>query len=356
MDWLADGIQNTFSLELIDVNDLEQSYGWFDGNVTGGKITEGYYADHRIAATLDVEGITIADNQCVRIWHTATLGAEQYTHELGTFMVNTSSMTLERGIYTGTIDLESMLAKYSNDLRANDRAVSGKVVAFFYDVVRNAFGVPQVNSGVPGDAQFSPWVWEFGDSVYSALQTAADACNARLDVDTHGRTILTPYTAPSQKDMTFTIDGMVLTSGFTNEVGDIVNRVVVEYQQNGKDDAGNDLPAIFGSASVAENHPWHPNKIGRWYTKSYTESEPSDPTQTGINNLAQRYLNDNLGRTSKWEGNGIWLPYKVGEVGWVDYTDSDTGESKQGRMMIQQKEYNLDYLMQTKYIFNELDV
>lgn len=356
MDFTADGIQNSFTFELVDVNNLNASYGYLEG-VTGGSVTEGYYTDNRIAATIDLVGTRIASNQAVRIWHTAQLGDETYTHALGTFMVEKDAPTLEHGVYSGTVNLESMLAKFDDDLRCGDRGVGQEaIVPWFKSVVTNAFAVPYVSPNLSTTKTFTSWVWEHAKSVYWALSQAASAINARVDVDETGRITLMPYTAPSVKDSTFTIDGMVLAPGFTNELGDIVNRCIVKYDQNGKDENDNDLPTLYGDAQVAKTHPWHPSKIGRWYTKEYSETEPSDPTASGIQKLAEHYLAENSGRTSKWEGSGLWVPYRVGEVGWVSYVDSDTGESKSARMMIQQKEYNLDALMETKYIFDELDV
>lgn len=350
MDWSASGIQNAFRYELVDAQNLDTSYGTLEG-VTGCKITEGYYTDNRIGATLDLVGARIPDGQAVRIYHTAKHGTETYTHELGTFLVENDEPTIRYGAYDGSVELLSMLSRYSTDLIGMDYGIGQcSITEWFRATVEDAFGTAVVDKNLASGLEFSSWVWEFGKSTYWALQQAADAIGGRLTVDTHGRTVLEKYVVPKRRSDTFSIDGMYLERGFKNTLGDKCNRVVVQYQPSGED-----AVPLYADVRLEKDHPWYHKKLKRWYTNSYTENELANPTIDGINEKAREYLALNKTATSTWEGSGLWHPATPGEVGQVSYIDSKSGVSKSGRMMLQTKEYNCDASMRTTYTFGEVD-
>lgn len=347
MDWAASGIINTFDYELVNCVSLASTGERLTG-VTGCSIKEAYYADTRASATLELDGSRIPEGMAVRIWHTATLGDEQVTEALGTFMVDEDSPTISYGRMSGEVSLVSMLARYSTDLIGTDMGVSDVPVASWFEAaVADGFGVPLVMPGIDRSKTFSPWVWEFAKSTLWALNQAADAVGGRIDVDGYGRTVLSPYGVPSSRADTFEITPNVLEVGITRTDGDRVNRVVVCYEPSDGD-------PIYADVRVDAAHPWHPSKIGRWYTKDYNESQPEDPTQAGIERLARRYLAVNSDASRKWEGKGLYLPVKCGEVGRLTYSDADGGESVNARVMLQQKSYKLDAAMETSYVLDEV--
>lgn len=354
INWSASGIKNTFRYELVDAVNLDYSYGELEG-VTGCKITESYYSDNRVAASLDLVGSRIPDGQAVRIWHIAEYDGERYTYELGTFLVDSDEPEIQYGEYTGTVSLLSTLSRYTTDLIGWDLGVGAvPIVQWFKDTVTDGFGTPYVDGNLDTTAVFTDWVWEFGKSTYWALNQAAGAINGRLNVDGHGRTVLEPYVAPSRRAQTFEIDGMYLERGFKNTLGDKCNRVVVMYQPT-SEDSEEDVPAIYADVRLDAAHKWHQNKLKRWYTNSYTVEQLADATEAGVKAKAEEYLAANMSQTSKWEATGLYVPYNVGEVGRVTYKDAPDGISKSGIMMIQQKEYNCDAAMETSYVFSEVN-
>lgn len=347
MDWLASGIKNEFAYELVDCVSLSSTGEWLSG-VTGGEVKEAYYADTRASATLELDGGRIPEGRAVRIWHTATLGDEAVTQALGTFLVDEDSPTLMYGRLSGEVSLVSTLARFSTDLVGADVGIGDVPVADWFEAtVRDGFGVPVVMPGIDRQKTFSPWVWEFGKSALWALNQAADALNGYLEVDAYGHAVLSPYGVPSSRSDSFELTQEALEVGVARTDGDRVNRVVVSCETSEGD-------PIFAEARVDASHPWHPSRTGRWYTKSYTESQIEDPTQAVIEQLAQKYLALNSSAARKWEGTGLWLPIGCGEVGRLVYSDSDGGETASARVMLQQKTYKLDAAMETSYVLNEV--
>ena len=346
--WLQSGIKNSFTYEMLDCQSLNTSYGFLEG-VTSCKITESYESDTRVSGTLEVSGVRPGDGYAIRIRHKAECGGDTKEQVIGTFMVGSDSPKYLYGQYSGQINLVSMLDRFSQDYVTSDIGVSGwNACDWFEEKVTDGQGIAWVNPNVSRDSIMSDWVWEFGTSLLSALFTCAEKINGRVGVDELGRVTLNPYNAPSALSSSFTIDGYTLSAGLERTDGDRVNRVGVKYQPSG------DGETQFATARLAATHEYSMEKLGRWLTKVYEVNQGENDASTTAQELADYYLSINNATTHKWEGSGLYRPIACGEVGEINYLDTEEGTPLSFKALLRQKEYNLDAAMETKYIFSQI--
>ncbi len=345
MDWTASGITNTFRYEMLDPW-CHDSRG--DLEVYSCSISEGYYTDAKAQADFEVSGNSYVENSAIRVWHSATLGEETITECIGTFIPDTQSETLKYGSSVLTLAMMHPLDKLATDYRNGDFSVdAGRNIAdFVKDRIEGSGADANISPAlVASNKGFSSaWIWEHGDSVLSAINKAADACNYRVGADEFGAVTFYPYVVPSARDIAYTFPTGALSITMPEvkiSTNEIVNCVNVK--------ATKDETTLTARATVAATHPWHFTRIGRWYGKTYEESQMDDFSQEAVNKKAKQYLAENDNTTRKWEATCLYVPIKCGDVVMFD-----TGDGTQVKAMVQQRKITCDKTMQMELILDEV--
>lgn len=343
MDWTASGIQNTFRYEMLDPW-LKISYG--DLEVYSCSISEGYYTDAKAQAEIECNGALYMANSAIRVWHSATLGDETITKCIGTFIPDTQNETLEYGESRITLSMMHPLDKLSTDCRCGDYGVSsGTDIASWVKSRIEGSGCNADVSPALTKTFASSWVWEHGESVLSAIQTAADACNYQVGADAMGNVTFYPYSPPSARDVAYTFPTKSLSITMPSvkiSTNEIVNMVNIK--------ATKDQETLTSRATVAGTHPWSFSRIGRWYAKNYEESQMDDFSQSAVDAKAKQYLAQNDDTTRKWEATCMYVPIHCGDVVMFDTGDG----AAQVKAMVQQRKITCDATMEMELILDEV--
>ena len=346
MDWTASGIKNTFRYEMLDPW-CRESRG--DIEVYSCSISEGYYTDAKAQADFEVNADEYIENSAIRIWHTAALDDEVITECIGTFIPDSQTRTIEHGNTTLELSMMHPLDKMATDYRCGDFGVAaGTSIAGF--VAARIEGSGCSANIAPALVEFgygfaSAWVWEHGESALSAIQAAADACNYQVGADAMGNVTFYPYVTPAGRDIAYEFgegELSVVEDGVKITESDIINCVVLK--------ATKDQETLVSRATVAASHPWHFTRIGRWYSKTYDETQMENFTQAAVDAKAKEYLSANDGTTRKWEATSLYIPLHCGDV--VTFRTGDgTAECT---AMIQQRKIKCDAAMEMQLVLDEV--
>lgn len=309
MDWGASGIAHEYTFELLDP--------WLTstrGNLTvyDCSITEGYYTDSKASVAIEADADTWIDNSAIRIYDTATLGTDTEQICLGTFVCESVTYEVTDARRIANIDGLHPIDKLTTDLHPGDYGIpEGASVADWCESIITGAGCnARIADGVSGTFA-SSWVWEHGESCLVALNRACGS-SYQVGADVYGNVTVSPYVEPYRRESSYTLTSTQITSAAKISSGDIVNRVVVQAEQ--------DDTQLYASAVVAATHPWTWARLGRWYTKSYTESSLDNFSQSAVQALADHYLAENDGTTRKWELTCLYLPnIQCGDVITVDF-------------------------------------
>lgn len=346
MDWFASGIRNEFRYEMLDPW-CRSSLG--DLPVYSCLISEGYHTDAKARAEIECDGSAYVENSAVRVWHTATLGAESATECLGTFVADTQSETLRHGASALALSMMHPLDKMATDCRCGDWGVSAgaDIASFVRGRVEGSGCTADIAQALEGSGKGFPsaWVWEHGESTLAAIQSAADACGYQVGADAMGNVTFYPYVAPANRDAAFEFPDGALSVTMPEvkvSTGDVVNCVNVK--------ATKDQDTITSRATVAADHPWHFTRIGRWYAKNYEESQMETFTQEAVDAKARRYLASNDGTSRKWEAECLYAPVRCGDV--VLFSTGDG--AARCKAMVQQRKIECDPLMRMELVLDEV--
>ena len=340
MDWAASGIANSFDFEMVDPFDLDVSKGVIQG-VTSAKLNEDYGSDYGSALSLGLDGAQVDLDCAVRVWHTATLGTDEVTEELGTFLIDKKPGNYKYGRYTGTLSLQSSLLRLGTDKRVGDRAVgSGSAIVPTLTSIMQASGATvAISPDFSGTATLSAsHVWEDGKSALEECKRLAEAIGGHLVTDTHGRVGMEPaITDAANLAPCFTIGPGIALAGVGIDDADVVNRVGVTYK------SGNTV--YRATATVPSTHPWHWARIGRWASLNQSVNSVTGTIQTALQRLADQYLAEATSTGRTFSVDTLYFPVKVGTAGMLDYQDSAADGGIWSKVILRAREVSLDASM-----------
>lgn len=313
---------------MVEANNLERVLGELDGvDLSGSSITAGYYTDTRVSAKLKIVGNdsirTTTDkwirSSFIRIVH--EVEGENYSNELGTFLVTNDGATREGATWVYELELQSMLYAISTDLFVEPwvRARGSSAMDCARRILQ-VTGRPYIERGAYDSRLKSTLVLESGKSYLQHLYTCMTAANNRVDVDGHGRVTLSPYVSPDAKSPLFTI-GMDETRGMieegslkrTTDYLKMVDTVAVSYKYN--DDSGGESVEreINAYVKVPDSSPISHAKRGYSSTEFHSLNEMNPPTAARARELAKQYLANNR-ESVEWQLNCAYMPIWEGDV------------------------------------------
>lgn len=345
MDWADGKRRDRFIFEQIDPNNLDAPRGWLDGVLLRNCcITQGYYTDMRVSATIVAVDPGYVENSLIRIHH--YVDAWGYHAELGTFFVESSEPTVSDGHEAVSFSLVSMMARVSDDrLVAHYPIPQGRYALTALRDLATRYGVDLLIADNCPNARYSKTaLYEFGESVMTVFFEVADKTNARLGVNGHGAMTVTRYVAPSARTPVFefsdangTIFGSVkITSDFFSTK----NRAGVMAKQ--------DEAEVMGYADLPSSSPMSRPRRGRRVTVVYNDDELSPFTRAAAAGVARSHLNEDAAEDREYEFDGVYVPMCEGDAATVVLA----GVSH--KCMLKTRDVPLSPGMVCSYVFKEV--
>ena len=321
IDWADLNRKGTIEVLMLPPANLNDSYGVLEGvDLANSTITEAYYTDSRISASLRYVGAGWIRQSALQIkykipeWHYETV--------LGTFFVDDDPSFKQNGMWFTDLNLSSALhvmglhsTGKQHWLPAGSYAKSA-----MYDVC-NAAHRELIDKNA-NDHRFSePYAFASDEYSLSRMFYLAGVSNNRLGVDPYGRITVEPYVIPSLRVPTFEIDlrddrgiahdDLSRSSSYLQmptechviyRFSETVGQETYDYE-------------ISGSA-IADGH----TSFG---ARGYIVSDVSivdelyPATKATAERLARENLAKSLTENSKWELTTEYLPIHQGDVGWL---------------------------------------
>lgn len=233
--------QNNVSVSvwMVDPHNLDVLRGELEG-VTAVTVTEGYYTDTRVSASVE----TLDDNYIPGSWLRIIVTADK-RYEFGTFGVQSRRISsAPEGSKTNVYTLQSVLWMLDSNQAFNLFTVAKGAKA--KQAIRRVCEIVDkeviFQPGAKDNRYYESKVWERSDSYYSILYDICSKAGDDLNVDGHGRISIEPYVTPINKESSWVLnfndpDGVVLDSGSTDtdDTGGIANRVVVVASNENSD-------------------------------------------------------------------------------------------------------------------------
>lgn len=369
--WTTSGRLDVFKFEQVAPNNYEKSLGYLDG-VTGGNLTFGYNTDLKVSGSLDVSATKFIENCIIRIHYCPSLDENQKKDiVLCTCYAYADEMKFDKGRYTGTLELVSTLARYTDDVLQTDFTI-GKNKTYKNELRRmlkreSSGGKYKFMSDVADKKCSSAEVFEKGKAQMEVIQNVADGLSAQVGVDTKGTMTFKKYIAPSKKSCTYklpsgqysvTLPGVEISTGKSEMPGRIAYLCEVSWKQkvyvldkNGKKQkytsgankgkyktkTETKKKTIVGKAQVKETSPLHYENRGRWITQvfSYNKNIGGDKVsstekvdeqlakiQKEANSKAASKLSSLTSGARTYSIECYYLPIECGQVVEFEYTAS----------------------------------
>ena len=256
-NWNTSGRVDSFSFEKISSKNLNTSLGSLGCLVTGGTLNYSYYSDLKVSGSLEVINAPSSmaqDQYLIRIWYCPSLDGVSQKIELGTFYFK-ANLHYENGMYRGTLELRSLLARHIDDLTIKKWTLAkGSKATECFKVVFKALGGFPVIKGIKDRRLSKIHIFDVGVSPMSILQYIADYCGGQITVNPHGQTVLQNYLTPSNKKkhiahIITANNNSVIKPGLqiSNSIKEIPNRVVCVYEEMN----GNTVRQYIGKAALA---------------------------------------------------------------------------------------------------------
>ena len=326
-DWNKSGRIDSFKFEKISTKDLNTSLGYLECLVTGGTLNFSYYSDLKVTGTLEVVNAPSTmseDEYLIRVWYVPTLDGEKKEIKLGTFYY-TTDLHYENGMYKGTINLRSMLARHIDDVTVRKWTLKkGRTSCGCYrDVFKALGGFPRIE-GIKNKKIQKRFVFDVGTAPMEILQYIADYCGGEITVNSQGQTVLKNYVSPSNKkksvahNITANAKSVVKAGvDISNSIKEIPNRVVCYFENT----VGKRTTSYIGKAALSSKEPRSRAKIGKWITKYYNITNCNKPYVKNLKAKAKKYLRSLNHKTIYYEFDTYYQPIEIGEVIQLKYDD-----------------------------------
>lgn len=301
--WTTSGRIDDFAFEKVSPNDFEKSLGYLKG-VTGGSLTFGYSTDLKVSGSIDVSTTSFVESCIIRVHYRPRLSNTQKKDIiLGTFFAYTGNMKFDKGRYTGTIELISTLARYTDDELQKNFTI-GKNKTYKNELKRlltneSQGGKYKFGTNVSDKKCTSALLTEMGKPTMEVIQKIASGLGARVDVNKYGTMVLEKYIAPSKRTCTLklptgkysvTMPAVEIAEPKSDMPNRVAYRCEVSYKANvyvldkngkkvkytsgankGKYKTKTETKKILvtGKAVVSKNSPLHYGNRGRWVTQTF---------------------------------------------------------------------------------------
>lgn len=308
---------------MVDPWNIEKTRGELEG-VTKISTTDGYYSDTKISGSIE----TIGDNYIPGSWLRISVDGEPVATLGAQFIKPTQA---PEGAKKKTYTLQSVLWMLDADITyclitiGQNTKCSAVINRCCKDTGKKVIFTPGWRDGLYQSAK----VYERTDSYRKVLADVCDKANDQLGADPMGRVEISPYTEPSSKTSTWTLDvddehGVVISPGYDDDdsTGSAYNRTLVIAI------GSNDQTIIAYSDAPASNPISHMQR-GWTRTQVHQVSDMQPFTQAQAQKLVNQYIPDDRSRGITRSCTCMYFPVKSGDV--IDWVQ----DGKRSRYLVQ---------------------
>lgn len=368
--WTVSGRTNSFAFEIVAANDLNKHLGWLEG-VTSGKLSFGYDTDLKVSGSLEVSSHKFVENCVIRVHFRPRLGTDKsHDRVLCTCIASTEKMKFDKGRYTGSVELRSVLAQYIDD-KLRDAFTIGKNKSYKAEFKRLVSAVGggkySISSNVKDKKCDKATAFEIGKAPIEVIQSIADSLGGQVGVDPNGRLVMEQYLTPAKRtcakrlptgEYSVTLPGVEIEDDGSSVPNRVSYKCAVSWKQKEyvldkkgrktrytsgsnkgkyKTQTKKKSKTITGRAQVASSSPLHFNNRGRWVSENYSMTKDLGTKglnsttalnnqlanlQKEMNNKAASKLTSISSRTKKYTIECYYLPVSCGEVVEFEYIAS----------------------------------
>lgn len=349
-----------FDFLLVQPNNLTNIIGKIDNvDISSVTITESYYTDTRTQARLEYYGEISNRQAYVKIVATETNSG--YTKTLGVFIPTSDNAIMENGIKKTTLNLESILYGIAQNVFETDWVCEKGSSAqdAMGNILVNKCSITPYNwfmfllgddseSDIPplGNAKtYFPnnYVIDASTSVLQGLFAIANTCDCRIGVTNTGYVYWTPYVAPSDRTLSFTIDvsssdsitidGISRSSNYLS----MASKIVVRAKEGGT--------TVCAIAYYSGDSRLSLANRGYYVAKFYDLESVTPFTSERVKQIASEYRSRTGKRNIEWELTTSFMPIHAGDVGTLRGTQ-DAPYSSPRKVLVKNKEINLSTMTQ----------
>lgn len=373
-DWAKSGIRDTYRWVMCDnrtMAEIEDLTGFREA-----RISASYEGDLKFTGTVDVSGSNFVTGRLLRCYHTATLESEgkSKTTCLGTFFVDNDDLTYLHGRYSGSMQLSSMLLRFTE---ARDTTpwtfTKGKSALSSWWQLMQSEGAKNYSTVSVKDANWKKTeVVDFGETRIKTMNVVADFLKAQVGVNPKGYITLTPYVAPKDKPVSWSVPygaSSLVFEGVNVNVNrsNCVNRYSVLYEQSVEQkvqdgvykakytDSNNvthqkgdpkfkttkvKVP-IYGCAELEESNAYSFAKRGRHVDETETLQNMTPETKDRANEIAKQRLGRYSRGSVQYTFDSYYMPYTIGDVIRFTYRDNEAAKGIDVDGIVTNIEYTL---------------
>ncbi len=325
-DWADGELRHLLVAELVDPRDHSQSLGALEVAPSGCRMTEGYYTDTRVSASLSVPDWSAYDGFAwVRLRHeelrsgwsetmmTGIVWDEGVSESSGALRASPTVVSALKALDADAIPCPLVMGQGGRALSAAAKVCS--------DVGRPWRALPGAT-----DYRFTdPRVWDAGTSRISVLFDLLELAGDRLGVDPDGVVTAARYVEPSRREPSMTLDaldphGVVLATEMrrSSDSHQVPGRSIATWKGTvGEGDDRRD-EQVGGYADVGSSHFASPGRRGYVVSEVHQVNDMAEPrTVAHAQRLARGFLPGDSAGTDEWEVECLWVPLHQGDA--VDF-------------------------------------
>ena len=326
MDWADLTMPGRMRAWMVEPNRLDNVLGELTGvKWDAGSIEAGYYTDTRTTAKI----VVLDGNWDYRSWIRLTYETEEYSAEVGTYVVTNDPKELKNGNGDLSLAMNSVLWTLAQE--ESDTAWSIDKGVHTSTLLKRLFekcGVAYNLAGLKEYCSTQPYTMKYDEKILKWLFDITNYTGNRPDVNGHGTICVAERIAPANIPQAFVFDledprGLV-KDGIHRESDWLTTpgRVIVRHQVG----SGDNAELIVAHADVSSSN--HASYAYRGYlmTKSKNVTDLSPETYEQAQKIADEYLVEqgtplvewtfSTAALPIWEGSGVTLlPHDVAYKG-----------------------------------------
>ena len=321
-DWTDRNRKDTVRVYMVSPTNLNEVIGELNGfEPEGSTLTWGYDTDTRTSGSIKAVDSNWVKNSRLRIVHEVREWG--FREELGTYVVTDVSADRNKGAWETTYTLQSTLYTMSEDYLPNHVSIAkGGLGIDFMKTIMSQAGVPYAVMPTANHWRSEKSVvYELGDSRLSDLMDACKRSNNRVDVDSHGRVVISGYVIPHNISPSWSIDlkarGYDPLDGITYTTNEFsqVNRVVV-IQKTGSDEKQVESVGYADATGRV-------SKQARGYYVTHVEDVDDLPRETNAaaSDRARSLLSNSTELIDEFQMTVPYAPYRIGQTVTVNMPD-----------------------------------
>lgn len=326
MDWENTGYTYDVSVNVVHQTDVDYTLGCLSGvQLSGITITEQYYSDSRVqgkVVTIVKEGESDGYIKNARLRIILNLPEEGWSKEMMTGYVSDIDEKNQNGCVERTYTIEGTIWGLL-DHKTNQAITIGKgakMLNIFSSLLKGQTKM-QFFMDNAQDKTFSNTVlYEPGTSLSTILFELVSGYN-RMDVDGHGKIVLSKYTSPANKTPTRIIDYndastlamLPLTKQSTEyeAPGRVVVTATISKTVNNK--SVQEVICGYYDSPQSSNSSIHVRGWLNGKTEAYSGSS-ENPSKSELTTKAKEIWTDNQDKGIEWTLSSIFSDYHAGEV------------------------------------------